>query len=407
MRVTLRKTFLFLYLLLCLMFMALNLFGKISPTNDETDSNDYSTTTYKYMILNFFKRAASHKRQLALFPEDSQKTDRILEQLLYVPDRLAWHPVKIYLPQGANGVSLGVKEFQDQNCRVKNCFITTDRADAAVANVVFYRNSMSPMSERRPGQLWILQLLENPEYTGALPHANRAINYTATYRWDSDLVTPYERWTPLADVPSDQRLLPSSPKLRRKSNYAAGKSKLVAWFVSHCQTSNNRLGFAKELSKHISVDIYGSCGSQSCDRLSDTCWKRLDEDYKFYLAFENSNCQDYVTEKFFVNGLQYDVIPIVMGPPRTFYEKISPPHSFIHINDFKSPEELATYLHYLNKNDSAFNAYFAWKGSGQFINTKFWCRLCALVQNPKPKVAENLDNWWKRSDICNNAQTWT
>ena len=30
----------------------------------------------------------------------------------------------------------------------------------------------------------------------------------------------------------------------------------------------------------------------------------LDTHYKFYLAFENSNCQDYISEKFFVNGLR-------------------------------------------------------------------------------------------------------
>jgi hypothetical protein len=33
------------------------------------------------------------------------------------------------------------------------------------------------------------------------------------------------------------------------------------------------------------------------------CLDILDTKYKFYLAFENSNCQDYITEKFFVNGL--------------------------------------------------------------------------------------------------------
>ena len=34
----------------------------------------------------------------------------------------------------------------------------------------------------------------------------------------------------------------------------------------------------------------------------------MNNTYKFYLAFENSICPDYVTEKFF-NILQYNVIP--------------------------------------------------------------------------------------------------
>lgn len=80
----------------------------------------------------------------------------------------------------------------------------------------------------------------------------------------------------------------------------------VAWFVSNCHPRNQRMHYARELSKYIQVDIYGACGSLRCPRSqSQTCFDMLDEDYKFYLAFENSNCKDYITEKFFVNGLGY------------------------------------------------------------------------------------------------------
>ena len=40
-------------------------------------------------------------------------------------------------------------------------------------------------------------------------------------------------------------------------NYALGKTKKVAWFVSNCGARNKRLEYARELSKHIEVDIYG------------------------------------------------------------------------------------------------------------------------------------------------------
>jgi glycoprotein 3-alpha-L-fucosyltransferase len=74
-----------------------------------------------------------------------------------------------------------------------------------------------------------------------------------------------------------------------------------------------------------------------------------------------------------------DVVPIVMGAHPTDYAAIAPPNSFIHVDDFESPKELAEYLMKLDVDDTLYNRYLEWKGSGSFINTKFWCRVCAML----------------------------
>lgn len=84
----------------------------------------------------------------------------------------------------------------------------------------------------------------------------------------------------------------------------------MAWFVSNCSARNGRLAYARELGKYISVDIYGTCGPLKCPRTDKKCFEVLEKEYKFYLAFENSNCRDYITEKFYVNGLGHNVLPI-------------------------------------------------------------------------------------------------
>jgi glycoprotein 3-alpha-L-fucosyltransferase len=78
----------------------------------------------------------------------------------------------------------------------------------------------------------------------------------------------------------------------------------VAWLVSNCHESNNRQKYVHELKKYIPVDIYGGCGTMKCPISNKTeCFEMLDRDYKFYLAFENANCKDYITEKLLVNSL--------------------------------------------------------------------------------------------------------
>ena len=55
--------------------------------------------------------------------------------------------------------------------------------------------------------------------------------------------------------------------------------------------------------------------------------------FQFYLALENSLCEDYITEKYF-KILPYNVIPVVLNGANM--TDIAPPHSYIDIKDFPS-----------------------------------------------------------------------
>ncbi len=60
------------------------------------------------------------------------------------------------------------------------------------------------------------------------------------------------------------------------------------------------------------------------------------------------------------------MVPIVLGAYNEDYISTLPPHSYINVDDFRSIRELAAYLEYLDRNDTAYAAYFAWRQFGEF-----------------------------------------
>ncbi|XP_076351643.1 glycoprotein 3-alpha-L-fucosyltransferase A-like [Tachypleus tridentatus] len=335
--------------------------------------------------------------------------DRIENQLMYIPTDYAslknssnpkLKKILLYFGKaGWNDLPLGRQIFTKDKCPVDTCEITTAHHDSATADAIFFKDRFAwPRHKRPPEQVWILFLLECPLHTQGFTNMAHVINWTATYRHDSDIVAPYEKF-----ILYDKNV----KALKHKQDYAAKKTKKVAWFVSNCAARNGRLQYARELAKHIELDIYGTCGAKRCPRTSaKKCFDMLDIEYKFYLAFENSNCKDYITEKFFVNGLSRNVVPIVMGARPEDYRRNAPYHSYIHVEDFESPKHLAEYLHRLEKNSTLYNEYFQWKGTGEFVNTYFWCRLCALLHAPpQKKVYSDIHTWWAGPGTC-TTNTW-
>ena len=98
-----------------------------------------------------------------------------------------------------------------------------------------------------------------------------------------------------------------------------------------------------------------------------------------------------------------------MGAPRRDYERVAPPNSFIHVDDFASPRHLALYLHHLDHNDRLYNDYFRWKGTGSFIDTRFFCRVCALLHEAADRghvtIVEDVVDWWQ-SGQCLESRPW-
>lgn len=91
-----------------------------------------------------------------------------------------------------------------------------------------------------------------------------------------------------------------------------------------------------------------------------------------------------------------------MGAAPEDYEAVAPPHSYIHVDDFDGPAALATFLHKVDQNDTMYNEYFKWKGTGEFINTKFLCRMCRMMHEADyHKMSySSLDDWWRGKGVC-------
>ena len=60
---------------------------------------------------------------------------------------------------------------------------------------------------------------------------------------------------------------------------------------------------------------------------------------------------------------RHDLVPIVMGARPQDYQRAAPYKSYIHVDDFDGPKELAEFLRTLEENDDLYNEYFRWKVS--------------------------------------------
>ena len=290
------------------------------------------------------------------------------------------------------------------------CMISYNKSDLSYSDaVIFHERDILTSHDfksiyRNPEQRWVYFTNENPNYARHDPSKfNGIFNWTITYRRDSDVFYPYGYYREIL-------LFSEIPKNYFSTDYAKEKDKLIIWAVSHCELMRDDVVY--EMLQFLPVTIIGRCSisfnqisPKFCKRRSKACSSYLKR-FKFYLAFENAMCFDYITEKYWETPFDNNMVPIVLGS--NYDAKVAIPGSFINILDFQTMEDLAKYIKYLDRNDTAYNEYFQWKTKYTRIEPgeKLWtCQLCARLHNESlPKqVYTNLGAYWGNESNCNSS----
>lgn len=294
-------------------------------------------------------------------------------------------------------------------CPDLNCYLTNDRSYLSQSSaVIFHMRDFSWFDipdKRKRQQRYVFQLYESPLYTWKnLYKMPGFFNWTMTYRLDSDVPSFYTRWLAMRNLPANFRNL-------NKTEIIGKNKRLLIWMVSNCAVQSKREKYVEILQKYLDIDIYGPCkfSKYTCSKNDqERCTRMIGEKYKFYLAFENSVCKDYITEKFYGRA-HLNSVPVVLS--RKVAQGILPENSFIAADDFRNPKELADFLLKLDKNDEIYLSYFTWRTKYGFkwnnqknLRNEDFCLMCQKLNAipPEPvKIYTNIHLWWseKKCDI--------
>lgn len=158
------------------------------------------------------------------------------------------------------GVGIGKDALRNAGCPVWQCETSIDRSHVQTYDaVLFHLRSWTRADlprKRSPHQRYIFWSIESAAWR--FVDTNKMadfFNWTMTYRWDSDIVTPYG-WiepnrngsVPLHPSPEEMQRYLAEPTA---VNFAEGKTKMGVWFVSNCLSLSGRQDLVKRLKRYV------------------------------------------------------------------------------------------------------------------------------------------------------------
>ena len=221
----------------------------------------------------------------------------------------------------------------------------------------------------------VLYSMEGPQYYPRLKMKREYVGLSTT-SFESDIPVPY-----IGNIFDMQTV--------KDSVFQTSVNK-ASFIATNCNSKNNREGLVKKLMKLYPIDSLASCLNNVKEKITKKGnWGEnkinILRTYKFHLAFENQCEIDYVTEKVWLS-LMSGTLPIYYGAPNI--KNLVPTNSMIYYADFDSIEQLASYLKFLEKNETAYNYYHEWRKfpledfvleKYKHTNEHIQCRICKWV----------------------------
>ena len=268
-------------------------------------------------------------------------------------------------------------------CPNVTCIITENKGELGRADVILYhapthgeRSTMIPRDMTK-GAIRVFISMEQPKYAKYLQRTDylqQNFDLISTYSLKSTYPGTSIPNLPITYFPlnilSPEAVMQPAISFTEKNGFGTGVA--VAAFVSNCKAAgaDERAKYLKELMTHIEVHSYGGCNNnrKEPDYPKDPKWPPIAQkrarkvkvlsQYKFYLAFENYQVEDYVSEKAF-ESLIAGAVPVYRGA-RNLGRFMPANSSFIDANDL-SPKELAGILSRLASNEAEYNKYLDFK----------------------------------------------
>ena len=273
-------------------------------------------------------------------------------------------------------------------------------------------------------QVWIMWNDEATPVKAAFNDLSPLFNWTMSYKTNAEVYEgAYGFVTPAAAAKA--HISPAaitSTKLAVLHEHFARRQNAALWFVSNC-AAVKRIQQVLELSRFYPVHIYGRCDPLQALGMSESqaaseypylrlrtdvvvdgggggggggdlvaaavvaaapkrcaagseCEARLFASFKYFLAFENTNCTDYITEKLW-RTLGKSMIPVLMQPDVASYRRMRlPAAAFIHVGSETLGGDMKRVGAYLRRVDADFDAYFSHvKWPHVYVNVSYDGRL--------------------------------